>query len=230
MDPNPTQLVLPISTDPDATWEHWVSRNETQLLEHALVGSPALTPPGILIWGEEGLGKSHLLQAVCAQLGRGASYIPLGVVMDAMPSAMLEGIESSSAVLIDDVHLSLTKPEWQEGLFHCFNRCVAAGTPLFVSSKTAISGLSDLLPDLTSRLALLTGFRLPSWEMDAFELLLIRLAKHRGLILTAEVARYLNRRLRHTPVDALVAIEKIERSSLIEQRTPTIPFLKTLGL
>jgi chromosomal replication initiation ATPase DnaA len=66
--------------------------------------------------------------------------------------------------------------------------------------------------------------------MDAFESLLIRLAKHRGLILTEEVARYLSRRLRHTPVDALVAIEKIERSSLIEQRTPTIPFLKTLGL
>ena len=66
--------------------------------------------------------------------------------------------------------------------------------------------------------------------MDAFESLLIRLAKHRGLILTEDVARYLTRRLRQTPPEALLAIEQIERSSLIEQRTPTIPFLKTLGL
>jgi chromosomal replication initiation ATPase DnaA len=66
--------------------------------------------------------------------------------------------------------------------------------------------------------------------MDAFALLLIGLARHRGLILTEDVARYLTRRLRQTPIDALAAIEKIERSSLIEQRTPTIPFLKTLGL
>ena len=124
----------------------------------------------------------------------------------------------------------ISSEDWQEGLFHCFNRCVDTGTPLIVASRVATTGLDGLLPDLKSRLALLAGFRLPNWEMDAFESLLIQLAKHRGLILTDDVARYLTRRLRQTPTEALVAIEQIERSSLIEQRTPTIPFLKTLGL
>ena len=230
MNPKPTQLVLPVSADPDATWEHWISRGETELLEHALKGKAPPSLPGILVWGEEGLGKSHLLQAVCAQLDAGAMYVPLSMVLSAPPSNLLEGVEDSGAVIIDDVHLVVSSNDWQEALFHCFNRCVAARTPLVVSSQVAISGLSGLLPDLQSRLALLTGFKLPSWDLEAFEVLLTRLAKHRGLILTNEVARYLTRRLRQTPVEALVAIEKIEQSSLIEQRTPTVPFLKTLGL
>ena len=228
MNPTPTQLVLPISTDPDATWAHWVSRRETELVEHALTDITS-SPPGVFVWGEEGLGKSHLLQAVCASLGSEASYVPLSLVLDVPPSALLDGVEGTAAVLIDDVELAISSDDWQEGLFHCFNRCVDTGTPLIVASRVAVAGLNDLLPDLKSRLALLAGFRLPSWEMDAFESLLIHLAKHRGLILTDDVARYLTRRLRQTPTEALVAIEQIERSSLIEQRTPTIPFLKTLG-
>lgn len=230
MNPTPTQLVLPISTDPDATWEHWVSRQETQLVEHGLSNIGSAPPPGIFVWGGEGLGKSHLLQAVCASLGSDASYIPLSLVLDVPPGALLDGVEGSAAVLIDDLHLAIASRDWQEGLFHCFNRCMDTDTPLIVASRVAVAGLDDLLPDLKSRLALLAGFRLPSWDMDAFESLLIRLAKHRGLILTEDVARYLTRRLRQTPPEALLAIEQIERSSLIEQRTPTIPFLKTLGL
>ena len=62
--------------------------------------------------------------------------------------------------------------------------------------------------------------------MDAFESLLIYLAKHRGLILTDDVARYLTRRLRQTPTERRRNWQ-IERSSLIEQRTPTIPFENT---
>lgn len=230
MNPTPTQLLLPVSTDPDATWEHWVSRPETELLEHALIDIEAVMLPGIFIWSGEGLGKSHLLQAVCASVGRDASYIPLTQVLDVPPGALLDGVENSGVVLIDDIQEAISSKDWQEGLFHCFNRCVDTGTPLVVSSGVGTSGLTELLPDLSSRLALLTGFRLPSWEMEAFELLLIRLANHRGLRLTLEVARYMTRRLRQTPREALVAIEQIERSSLIEQRVPTIPFLKTIGL
>ena len=229
MNPLNTQLVLPISTDPDMTWAHWVSRRETELVEYALTNI-ASSVPGVFVWGDEGLGKSHLLQAVCASLGSTASYIPLTLVSDMPPNALLDCVEDSAAVLIDDVQITISSEDWQEGLFHCFNRCVDTGTPLIVASRVATTGLDGLLPDLKSRLALLAGFRLPNWEMYAFESLLIQLAKHRGLILTEDVARYLTRRLRQTPTEALVAIEQIERSSLIEQRTPTIPFLKTLGL
>lgn len=230
MNPKQRQLVLPVSIDPSATWEHWVSRPETKLLEHALTRSLVSTPPGIFVWGYDGLGKSHLLQAVCAELGSEASYIPLATVLETTSTELLEQMESGKAVVIDDIHLVVDSRSWQEALFHCFNRCMASGTPLVVSSRLATSGLAELLPDLRSRIALLTGFRLPNWDLESFEQLLCQLAKHRGLIFTQEVARYLTRRLRQTPSEALAAIEKIERSSLIEQRTPTVPFLKTLGL
>ncbi len=230
MSPASSQLVLPISANPDATWSHWVSRPETEQLERFLQDDQALQPPGVFIWGDSGLGKSHLLQAKCAEMRGAAVYLPMAIVMDAAPDELLEGIEASAALLIDDVHLALTNSAWQEGLFHCFNRCVASGTPLIISSQKSTSSLSDLLPDLQSRFALLAGFKLPSWQMASFESLLYALGKQRGLILRSEVIRYLTLRLRHTPSAALDAIQRIERSSLVEQRSPTVPFLKTIGL
>jgi chromosomal replication initiation ATPase DnaA len=89
--------------------------------------------------------------------------------------------------------------------------------------------LNSFLPDLQSRLSLLSVFKLPVWSDADFETLLVRLADARGLSFTPEVARVLGLRIRRTPADAERIIRSIDESSLVEQRAPTIPFLKTLG-
>ena len=59
--------------------------------------------------------------------------------------ALFDGVEGTAAVLIDDLD-GVSSDDWQEGLFHCFNRCVDTGTPLIVASRVAAAGLDDLLP------------------------------------------------------------------------------------
>jgi chromosomal replication initiation ATPase DnaA len=90
--------------------------------------------------------------------------------------------------------------------------------------------LTTVLPDLQSRLSLLSVFRLPAWDLGDFEHLLSELLRARGVILSAEVARYLSIRLRRIPKEAVRVAKIIDQASLAEQRSPTIPFLKTLGL
>ena len=223
------QLVLPISVNPGADWRHWVSREETEevesfaqkLLDHGGVG--------FFLWASEGHGKSHFLQACCATKA-GARYLPLKSLLDYPPDAVLENAEHDALVVIDDIHLIDGYPSWQEAFFHCFNRCAEKGTPFIASAMQSPAGLDGLLADLQSRLSLLTTFKLPAWELDDFETLLGQLAHDRGLVLSDDVTRYLTMRIQRRPADAVNVIATIDESTLVEKRSPTIPFLKLLGL
>ena len=223
------QLVLPISINPDASWAHWVSRDVTREVE-AVAKQMDSSGSGLFIWGAEGDGKSHLLQACCAQVPASARYVPLSALLDYPPSSVLEQAENDGLLVIDDVHLIDGRSDWQEALFHCFNRCSAQSVPIVAAGRAPPSALTTVLPDLQSRLSLLSVFRLPAWDLGDFEHLLSELLRARGVILSAEVARYLSIRLRRIPKEAVRVAKIIDQASLAEQRSPTIPFLKTLGL
>jgi DnaA family protein len=143
---------------------------------------------------------------------------------------VLEQAENDGLLVIDDIHLIDGRSDWQEALFHCFNRCSAQSVPIVAAGRAPPSALTTVLPDLQSRLSLLSVFRLPAWDLGDFEHLLSELLRARGVILSAEVARYLSIRLRRIPKEAVRVAKIIDQASLAEQRSPTIPFLKTLGL
>lgn len=222
------QLVLPISVNPGATWSHWVSREVTGEVESF---ASALLDQGsrFLPVGVRGQGKSHFLQACCAAQP-GARYLPLESLLDYPPEAILEHAENDTMVVVDDIHLIDGHRSWQEALFHCYNRCAETGTPFLSSATQSPAGLQNVLADLQSRLSLLTTFKLPAWELDDFERLLRHLAHDRGLLLSDDVARYLTLRIQRRPLDAVNVITAIDESTLVEKRSPTIPFLKLLGL
>ena len=77
----------------------------------------------IYLWGAQNSGKSHLLQACCAQAasrGESASYTPCRQLHDAGP-AVLEGLDNLRLVCIDSIDVVAGKPEWEEKLFALFN-------------------------------------------------------------------------------------------------------------
>src|SRR5262245_63816218 len=74
------------------------------------------------IWGPEASGKSHLLQAVCAQTGAAggrAAYFPLRDAALVTPAA-LTGCEQLDVVCIDDVELAAGNAEWERALFNLY--------------------------------------------------------------------------------------------------------------
>ena len=225
------QLSLAIALDDQATFDNFYAPNGTP--QH--MATFLLKDEGrkfAYLFGAEGSGLSHLLQAACQQsaLGRnaGAIYLPMAEVKDYPPEQVLEGLENAPIVCLDDLDLVAYKPEWQEPLFHFFNRCRDVGTRLIVSAHLAPDELDVQLEDLSSRLKSGVTLQMTDYKDSDRRRLLQYRANSRGLYLSDDVALFMLHRLPRDIRLLMGALEKLDSASLQEQRRLTLPFVKTV--
>lgn len=182
----------------------------------------------IFIWGEKSSGKSHLLQAISNQYQTkelNALYIPLQLD-DEFPPALLDGLEMMDLVCLDDIHKVMGSSEWEEALFHFFNRMRDNNSRLIVAADNSANNLDIKLPDLKSRLT--WGLTYQAKILDdqgKIEGLKLR-AHQRGFKMTDEIANYLLKRTTRDMSDLITLLDKLDYESLAEQRKVTIPFIK----
>jgi DnaA-homolog protein len=184
----------------------------------------------IFLWGADGTGKSHLLQAACRlaqELGVAPVYVPLADAAELSPS-LLESVETAPLVCLDDVERVAGKPEWEMALFTLTERLrVARGTQISAAVAPP-SRLGLRLPDLASRLAWGTVYALEPLT-DAQKLEAIRLRAHnRGFEMPEEVVQYILSRYPRDMGSLFDLLDRIDRASLTQQRRVTIPFLRQL--
>ena len=120
-----SQLPLGIRLNDEATFANFlVSSGNRQLFDVLASTSPSVQL--IYLWGAEGSGRSHLLQALChryAESGASALYLPLLSRHDFAPQ-ILEHSHALSVICVDDLDAVATDSVWQEAMFHCFNETV----------------------------------------------------------------------------------------------------------
>ncbi|NKB38867.1 MAG: DnaA regulatory inactivator Hda [Gammaproteobacteria bacterium] len=182
------------------------------------------------LWGAPGSGKSHLLQAACTAAARDkltVAYIPLKEASELSP-AMLEGLESLALICLDDIDKIAGKTDWEEAIFHLYNRLRDANIPLLISSNCSPLASEVLLPDLKSRLAWGQVFHLlPLNESEALNSLMRR-AHSRGFDLPNEVAGYLIKRVSRDMHSLFGVLDKLDRASLVAKKKLSIPFVREL--
>ena len=108
------------------------------------------------------MGRSHLLQAACLrfeQRGEAAVYLPLAEVAEYGPE-LLDGLDQSELVCLDDLDAVAGRADWEEALFHLFNRLRDSGRRLLLAATASPRELPVQLPDLQSRLTLALVFQL----------------------------------------------------------------------
>ncbi len=183
----------------------------------------------IFLWGGNGVGKSHLLQAACHQMaGQGSVYLPMRQAIEFAPE-MLEGMEQLSLVAIDDLDAVAGHTGWELALFNLYNRMRDSGTArLLVSAEQPLASLGIKLPDLQSRLAWGGVYQLQSLTDQEKLIALQQRANNRGFELPDEVGNYLLRHYQRNMGALFVLLEKLDHVSLAEQRRLTIPFVKTV--
>ncbi|MCC5857034.1 MAG: DnaA regulatory inactivator Hda [Ectothiorhodospiraceae bacterium] len=224
----PAQLPLNIRWNDAASLEQFVAGANGRALAavRQLVAGPGA--PAVYLYGPEGVGKSHLLQAACracGHLGLPSFYLPLA---SAWSPAMLDGLESMRLVALDDLQELAGDPGREEAVFHLYNRLRDTGGGLLMAATARPADLDWVLPDLASRLAWGLVERMEPLD-DASLLQALRLrAERRGLDLPEETGRYLLARYPRHSHALFALLERLDRAALAEQRRLTIPFVKSV--
>ena len=149
----PRQLPLSLPLRDSSTLESFVAAPGSSV--QAAVRQLLDIPGQIYVWGAAGTGRSHLLEAAGRQAlvqGRRACLFSAREML-ATDVALLEGLEQQDCLAIDDIDALAGRPDWEEGLFHLYNRLVANGCSFLCSAALPPAAAGFVLADLASRLA-----------------------------------------------------------------------------
>ena len=218
-----SQMALPLKLADHAVFESFVATgNEVPVA--ALKDIAAGANSSAFLWGVPASGKSHLLQAVCAEVGDQSAYVPLNELGSSGP-AVVEGLERRDVVCVDDLDVVAGEQDWELGLFRLYNDILARGGKVVFAAAAAPRKTEIKLPDLASRLMQLPGYRLEALgDAGRVEALKLR-AELRGLELPDETARYLLTHSRRDMASLYATLDRLDDEALRAQRKLTVPFV-----
>lgn len=223
------QLTLGLSLSDDATFLNFYQGDNAAVvaaLKACLAGQGEWF---IYLWGDRGVGCSHLLQACCHQVGEGhaAVYFDFCEVQSFSP-AILEGLEEIHLVCLDNIQAVLGCAEWEEALFYFYNRMAKRRTAFIAAGKMAPAQLPCQLADLRSRLSAGLTFRVKQLNDQQKCAALMMRASRRGMIFPESSAHYLLHHASRSFTELLNILDVLEQATLIEQRRITVPFIKSV--
>ena len=231
----PTQLIFPFQINQKASFESFFCSpknfNLMARLNELVISKDAHE---LIIHGEEGAGKSFLMQAICNELssaGKQFAFIPMNKALN-MGVEIFQNLASLDAVCIDDLQLMLANKNWETALFNLINECQQSNCSLILS----FGGNQPLeentqLSDLLSRIKRMEFMILHAVQDDCFNQALDFVAQQLDInIDIAELEFLLKHQTRKFSllVENIIALDK-QAASL--KRKITIPLIKeTLNL
>lgn len=226
------QIPLAFPLRSQATFGNFIVEEDLELVARLQNLAMQKAPQTIWLWGESGVGCSHLLNASCHYLqdsGKRVAYIPS---MDwNTESDSLLGYQSFDMVAIDDVHLFVGQKSAEHDLVELYQSLQNTGAIMLLSAHSAPNHLDYLIKDLASRFIAAESYQLLGLSDDGKMRFVQIEAKQRGLELDEGVARFMLTRCSRNLQDLIALLNTLDRESLSQQRKLTVPFLKqVLGL
>jgi len=197
-----SEHALPIS--PDNSFEEFVIGPNNQLAHAAslaVADQPGEAYNPLFIHGGVGLGKTHLLHAICLRiLGTHPEVKVHYVSCDGFRSQFLDAVHSGKMaefrhtfrdvdlLVIDDIHFLADRDRSQEEFFNTFNALYQANKQIVLSSDAPPDEIPDLEERLVSRFAwgVVAKIEAPGFETRAE--ILRRKALSRGVDIPEPVA------------------------------------------
>ena len=175
----PTQRTL---INPTNTFENFVVGSGSQLAHAASIAvanAPGRAYNPLFVFGETGLGKTHLMHAVAHQMltnnpGAKIAYVSTEKFTNEFIHAIRENkltkfrkyYRNVDALLVDDIHFLSGKESTQEEFFHTFNDLFESGRQIFLASDRPANEIERLENRLISRFqwGLVTDIQAPDFE------------------------------------------------------------------
>jgi len=150
------------------TFENFVigpSNRHAHAYSIAVAESPAKTYNPLFIYGGVGLGKTHLIQAICHKVLANSNgtlkitYLPseqftnelINAIQHHSTANFRQKYRNTDVLVIDDVHFFGGKDSTQEEFFNTFNALYDAHKQIILSSDRPPKDIADLQERLVSR-------------------------------------------------------------------------------
>lgn len=228
--PDTDSLVI----NPDYSFENFVVGPGNRLAHAAAVAvaaNPGRAYNPYFVHGGVGLGKTHLLQAICLRIKEMNPETRIyytsceGFVtqfMDAVQagemSAFRHRFRDVDLLVIDDIHFLTKRDRTQEEFFHTFNSLYQAHKQIVLSSDAPPEEIPDLEDRLVSRFkwGLVSTVAPPCYETRVA--ILKNKARTRGFVLPDDVACHIAAKIDSNIRELEGAIVKLQVLASIESR------------
>jgi chromosomal replication initiator protein len=196
---------------PDYIFENFVVGPSNRLAQASCVAvcnSPGTTYNPLFLYGNSGLGKTHLLHAVCCEnkkrnLKATIQLLSCEDFVNRFIRAIEEGdlsgfhrqFRTVDMLVIDDVQFLREREQSQEEFFHTFNALYHNGKQIILSADSAPADIPSLEERLISRFnwGLVARIDPPSYET---RVAIVKKKAHlRGLTISDEVSEYIARKV-----------------------------------
>lgn len=222
--------LMPLS--PDYTFEQFVTGPCNQLAHAASIAvaeKPGNAYNPMFIHGGVGLGKTHLLQAVCQKvLERHRDARILYLSCENFIEQFINSVENGDMqqfrvrfrhvdlLVIDDIHFLAGHDRTQEEFFHTFNTLYQQQKQIIMSCDCPPSEIPELEERLVSRFnwGLVARIEKPCYETRIA--ILQKKAKMRGLSLPEDVICYIAAKVENNTRELEGAITKLQGMSLLQ--------------
>src|SRR3989338_5417435 len=242
--PQPEKSPLPsINLNPRYTFENFIvgpSNRFAHAASLAVSDSPAKVYNPLFIYGGVGLGKTHLMQAIChTGLRRNNGnlnicYIPSEKFTNELISAIQhhstarfrQKYRNADILVIDDVHFIAGKESTQEEFFHTFNTLHDAHKQIIISSDRNPKDIPNLEERLVSRFGwgLITDVQPPDFETRVA--ILKKKIEHEPTTIPDEVIFFIAQTLKSNIRELEGALIRVLAYSLLENKPITLALAK----
>lgn len=225
------QLVLNLGQRLDARLSDFAGQGWAQVVD-AIDGLLTGRLTGCLVYGAAYTGKTRLLAAACdtcSRQGHPALLVSFCDLIASNPPESLQNLENYRLLALDDLDALRGLPEWQEALFHLWNRMQLQGTAILLSARAAPRDLGLQLPDLLSRINQAACYRVPDGSsLEDREAVLRAALGRRDLNLDPEIVRYLLQRGPAQTGLLLQHLETLDEASLQYRKRLTLAFVRQM--
>lgn len=224
------QLPLHFEFRANQTFNDFFPGNNREIVIHLQQCVTGLGEQLIFLWGQPGLGKTHLLQACCHQAQQhklSSFYFDLATVN--LPDPMLlNGLDEFDVVCFDNIERIAGNADWEQAFFNFFNRLRDCGHKLIVSASSTANDMGIQLPDLKTRLNWGLTLKIqPLTDSDRIAALIFK-ADQMGFEIAPAAGRFLLTHYDRDLATLWALLEKLDKASLAAKRKLTLPFLKQI--
>jgi chromosomal replication initiator protein len=202
----------------------------------AVAERPAFTYNPLFIYGDTGLGKTHLLQAiahyvteyhqdlkVCYVTSETFTNQFINAVRDKNILSFQRRYRETDVLLIDDIQFLAGKEQTQEEFFHTFNTLYEAGKQIIISSDRSPKEISPLEGRLRSRFewGLITDIQPP--DLETRIAILRKKSQIQQISVPNEVLEFIASRIKSNIRELEGALNRVKHYSTLTRRPVTLP-------